>query len=191
MLFRSDYAESLIAMTESGSAIVAVGVNALLVLHALQQRPGHFSRTILLAPVGAFLWQRRLPALMSPSPIRKLAHWLLSNRPTWFARKFSTHRWSSTQYQRMGSGYRRCRAFLPYWDIVRPETALELLEWVTDPIELIWGGQDTVLPSAQVTAWSAILARADLTIHIAPDWGHYPWIDSPKAFSEQDRKSVV
>ena len=183
------YAESLLDATEAGNAILAVGVNALLVLHALQRRPQHFSRTILLAPVGAFLWQRRLPWLMSFTPLRKLAHWLLSNRPRWFARKFSAQRWSASQYTRMGSGYRRCRAFLPYWDMVLAETALPLLEWITDPIELIWGGLDAVLPSSQAAAWSAILARADLTFKIMPDWGHYPWIDAPKEFAAQIESS--
>lgn len=58
------YADALLAATVRGSAIVAVGVNALLVMHALQRQSGHFCRSVLLAPVGAFLWQRRLPALM-------------------------------------------------------------------------------------------------------------------------------
>lgn len=177
------YAEALLNATDKGSAILAVGVNALLVLHALQRRSGHFSRTLLLAPVGAFLWQRRLPALMSPPPVRKLVHWLLTNRPAWFAHKFSAQRWTVTQYQRMGAGYRRCRAFMPYWDMVRAETALPLLEWITDPIELIWGDQDQVLGIAQAAAWSAILARADLTVSLMPGWGHYPWIDAPAEFA--------
>lgn len=188
------YAEALLAATVSGSAILAVGVNALLVLHALQRQPGHFSRTMLLAPVGAFLWRRRLPALMSSMPVRKAVHWLLVKRPTWFARKFSAHQWTASQYQRMGSGYRRCRAFLPYWDMVRPDTALSLLEWITDPIELIWGGQDAVLTSDQAAAWSAILARSNLTMTIMPNWGHYPWIDSPMKFVahiESEEKGFV
>lgn len=183
------YANCLLDATAAGNAILAVGVNALLVLHALQRRPQHFSRTILLAPVGAFLWQRRLPRLMSFKPLRKLTHWLLSNRPSWFARKFSARTWSTSQYLRMGSGYRRCRAFLPYWDMVRAETVLPLLEWITDPIELIWGGQDAVLPTSHAAAWSAILARADLTIKIVPDWGHYPWIDAPEEFTAQIESS--
>lgn len=176
------YADALLAMTQPGSAIFAVGVNALIVLHALQRRPGHFSRTVLLAPVGAFLWRRRLPALMSPLPIRKAIHWALSHRPAWFASKFSRQRWPAAHYQRMGDGYRRCRAFVPYWDMVRADTALPLLEWLTDPIELIWGDQDNVLNIEQAAAWSAILARADLTVTLVPGWGHYPWIDTPAAF---------
>jgi pimeloyl-ACP methyl ester carboxylesterase len=178
------YAEALLEATVRGSAIIAVGVNALLVLHALQRQPGHFCRSVLLAPVGAFLWQRRLPALMSPLPIRKTIHWLLANKPGLFAHKFSQQRWTPAQYQRMGTGYANCRAFMPYWDLVRADTALPLLEWIEDPIELVWGDQDNVLGIAQAAAWSAILARADLTISLKPGWGHYPWIDTPVEFAQ-------
>lgn len=179
----SSFAQALLDTTEKGSAIMAVGVNALVVLHALQRQPGHFCRTILLAPVGAFLWQRRLPALMSPKPLRKAIHWLLSHKPTLFARKFSNKAWTAEQYARMGRGYARCRAFIPYWDLVRADTALPLLEWITDPIELVWGDHDNVLGINQAAAWSAILARADLTISLQPGWGHYPWIDTPAEFT--------
>ncbi|MCP3752809.1 PEP-utilizing enzyme [Pseudomonas sp. SBB6] len=179
----SGYAQALLEMTEPGQEIMAVGVNALIVLHALQRRPGHFARSVLLAPVGAFLWQRRLPALMSPLPLRKTIHWLLGHKPQWFARKFSRHRWSAAQYRRMGAGYARCRAFMPYWDQLRADTALTLLEWITDPIELVWGDQDQMLGIAQAAAWSAILARADLRISLQAGWGHYPWIDAPSAFA--------
>ncbi|MHA6575440.1 alpha/beta hydrolase [Pseudomonas yamanorum] len=177
------YAQALLAMTVKGGAIMAVGANALLVLHALQRSPGHFCRSVLLAPVGAFLWQRRLPALMSPLPIRKTIHWLLANKPRLFARKFSNQAWTPAQYQRMGAGYARCRAFVPLWDFIRADTALPLLEWVTDPVELVWGDQDKVLGISQAAAWSAILARADLTVSLQPGWGHYPWIDAPAEFA--------
>lgn len=180
----AEYAEALLAATVRGSAIFAVGVNALLVLHALQRRPGHFCRSVLLAPVGVFLWQRRLPALMSPLFIRKTIHWLLSNKPALFARKFSRQTWPAAHYQRMGAGYARCRAFVPYWDLVRADTALPLLEWIEDPVELVWGDQDEVLGVEQAAAWSAILARADLTISLKEGWGHYPWIDSPSEFTQ-------
>lgn len=188
------YAEALLSMTIRGSAIVAVGVNALLVLHALQRQPGHFSRSVLLSPVGAFLWQRRLPALMSPMPIRKTIHWLLSNKPALFAHKFSRHTWPDAHYQRMGAGYARCRAFVPYWDLLRADTALPMLEWVEDPVELVWGDQDALLGIEQAAAWSAILARADLTISLKPGWGHYPWIDSPAEFAqwlESDERGFI
>lgn len=177
-----EYAEALLGMTEPGQGIVAVGVSALIVLHALQRRPGHFSRSVLLSPVGAFLWQRRLPALMSPLPARLLIHGLLSHKPTLFAGKFSHQPWTLEQYQRMGSGYARCRAFVPLWEQLRADTALPLLEWIKDPVQLVWGDQDRLLGIAQAAAWSAILARADLRISLKPGWGHYPWIDAPAAF---------
>ncbi|MFK3774126.1 alpha/beta hydrolase [Pseudomonas sp. NPDC089406] len=177
------YAEALLALTECGHAIMAVGVGGLIVLHALQRRPGHFSRSVLLAPVGAFLWQRRLPALMAPWPMRKGIHWLLSHRPGWFAHKFSAQRWTPAQYRRMGAGYARCRAFVPSWQQLRADTALPLLEWVSDPVELVWGDQDQMLGITQAAAWSAILARADLRISLRPGWGHYPWIDAPADFA--------
>ncbi|AKA23528.1 alpha/beta fold hydrolase [Pseudomonas chlororaphis] len=177
-----EYAEALLDMTAPGNAIVATGVSALLVLHALQRRPGHFSRSVLLSPVGAFLWQRRLPALMSPLPVRRLIHGLLSHRPTWFADKFSRQRWTPAQYRRMGAGYARCRAFVPLWEQLRADTALPLLEWIEDPVELVWGDRDRLLGIAQAAAWSAILARAELRVSLQPGWGHYPWIDDPAAF---------
>ncbi|SEB69653.1 Pimeloyl-ACP methyl ester carboxylesterase [Pseudomonas saponiphila] len=177
-----EYAEALLGMTAPGNAIVAVGVSALIVLHALQRRPGHFCRSVLLSPVGAFLWQRRLPALMSPLPARLLIHGLLSHKPTLFAGKFSRQPWTQEQYRRMGSGYARCRAFVPLWEQLRADTALPLLEWIKDPVHLVWGDQDRLLGMAQAAAWSAILARADLRVSLKPGWGHYPWIDAPAEF---------
>ncbi|MCE4056456.1 alpha/beta hydrolase [Pseudomonas sp. Au-Pse12] len=177
-----EYAEALLGMTAPGNAIVAVGVSALIVLHALQRRPGHFCRSVLLSPVGAFLWQRRLPALMSPLPARLLIHGLLSHKPTLFAGKFSRQPWTQEQYRRMGSGYARCRAFVPLWQQLRADTALPLLEWIKDPVHLVWGDQDRLLGVAQAAAWSAILARADLRVSLQPGWGHYPWIDAPAEF---------
>ena len=43
-------------------------------------------------------------------------------------------------------------------------------------------GRDNVLGVRQAAAWSAILARADLTVTLQAGWGHYPWIDAPAAF---------
>ena len=89
---------------------------------------------------------------------------------------------SDEQYARMGEGYRRCRAFEPYWDIMRPDVALMLTEWITTPIELVWGGRDGVAHWQQASAWSSILARAQLAVTLQPEWGHYPWIDDPSGF---------
>lgn len=176
-------ADALIGMTERGSEIFAVGVNGLVVLHALVREPEHFSKVSLLAPVGAFLWERRFVKLMSPRPVRSFIHFLLSHFPRLFRRKFSAKTWTQAQYARMGEGYRKCRAFTTYFDIVQPENALDLFDRITAPIELIWGTRDAVLGVDQAAAWDSILPRAALTITLKPDWGHYPYIDNPAGFA--------
>lgn len=176
------YAAALKALTEPNQFIFAVGVNALVVMHLLKDSPTHFVHSFLLAPVGVFLWKRKLPKLMQPRIFRKAIHWALSNHPSWFAKRFSNKQWRPEQYHRMGKGYRRCHAFLPSWDFVNAATAIELLEWVPSAITLIWGDQDKLLAPKHAAAWSAVLARADLKIIFQKDWGHYPWIDDPKAF---------
>lgn len=177
-------AEALLEMTEPGHAIFAAGVNGLVALHALAKRPGHFSDLYLLAPVGAFLWKRRFVKLMSPRPVRRLIHYLLRTRPKLFARKFSSKMWTNEQYRRMGDGYGQCRAFQEYFDFVNPVEALDLLEYVTDRVVLIWGRNDAVLGLKQAAAWDSILPRAELEIVVKENWEHYPYIDDPKGFAE-------
>ncbi|HSC81049.1 MAG TPA: PEP-utilizing enzyme [Chitinolyticbacter sp.] len=178
-----ELAAELVASTTPGSTIYAVGVNALVVLHALVRQPGHFGRVVIQSPIGAYLWQRRLPRLMRLRPLRALVHALLGHAPGLMRRKFSRQDWSRERIARMGAGYRACRAFNSYWDIVRADTALTLFDRITDRIELVWGAHDGVIPATQAAAWEAILPRATLTITVQPDWGHYPWIDDPAGFA--------
>lgn len=179
----SQLAEALIEMTEPGHPIFAAGVNGLVALHALARRPGHFSTLYLMAPVGAFLWKRRFVKLMSPKPMRKTIHWLLRNRPKLFAKKFSSRKWTDAQYQRMGEGYRQCRAFQAYFDFVNPVEALDLLEYVTDRVVLIWGRNDAVLGLSQAAAWDSIIPRAQMEVVVKENWEHYPYIDDPAEFA--------
>lgn len=179
----AEYADALIEMTEAGTDIFAVGINALVVLHALVRKPSHFQKTYLLAPVGAFLWERRFVKLMHPKPIRKSIHFLLRNFPRIFAKKFSSQTWSSAQYARMGEGYGKCRAFQGYFKFVNGVDAVDLFEWIEDKVVLIWGKNDAVLGLKQAAAWDTILCRADLEVLIQEDWEHYPYIDDPKGFA--------
>ncbi|SMC27506.1 PEP-utilising enzyme, mobile domain [Andreprevotia lacus DSM 23236] len=179
----AELADALLAQTQAGSAIYAVGANALVVLHATVKAPHHFSRIVLQSPVGAFLWTRRLPRLMRWQPLRRLAHRVLAHQPQWRAHQFSRQSWPAERYRLIADGYRHCRAFLPYWDIVQPESALQLFDRITRPIELVWGGADGVIAWQQAAAWEAILCRADLAITLQPDWGHYPWLDDAAGFA--------
>lgn len=178
-----ELAGALIEMTPEKGEIFACGVNALVALQAQVRKPGHFSKLILLAPVGAFLWERGFVKLMSLKPMRSMIHFLLRRYPKVFRKKFSAQRWTDAQYDRMGEGYRKCRAFKAYFDFVKPWTALNLLEWVEGPVELIWGSRDAVLDARQIVAWDSILPRAELRIQIREDWGHYPYIDDPEGFA--------
>ena len=179
-----ELADALLEDTEAGHPIFAVGINALVVLHALVRRPQHFSRVILLAPVGAFLWQRRFVKIMSLPPIRKTILYLLRHHPKIFARKFSSRRWTEAQYQRMGAGYQQSRSFEAYFEFTQARVALNLFEWIRTPVEIVWGKGDAVLGLRQAAAWEAILCRAELQITLHDHWEHYPYIDDPKHFAE-------
>lgn len=177
-----ELAESLIELTEEGNDILACGINSLVVLHALVLKPRHFSKVTLLAPVGAFLWKRKLARRMSLRPLRKFIHYLLSNHPKIFKKKFSGKEWSAEQYKRMGEGYKQSKAFEKYFDITKPHNALELFEWIEAPIEILWGAKDRLVEIEHLPAWDSILPRAELTITIKEDWGHYPYVDEPEEF---------
>ena len=185
-------ARALLVQTQPGQTIFAAGINALVVLRALILQPGHFSRVFLLAPVGAFLWQRGFVKFMALPPMRKLSLFLLRRFPKLFARRFSTQTWTDAQYQRMAQGYRQSRAFEDYFRFVQPHNALDLTDWIeATSIELIWGTRDAVLDVKQAAAWDSILPRADLTVTIKDDWGHYPYIDDPKSFVQFVEASVM
>lgn len=177
-------ADALLVMTTAGHKIFAVGINALVVLHALVKRPGHFSQVYLLAPVGAFLEERRFVRMMRGLLMARLSHFLLSHFPKLFARKFSSRRWTAAQYARMGEGYARCRAFPAYFEFVQGWNTLDLYEWIEDPVTVIWGTGDRVLDAGQVAAWDGILPRAKMEVIIKDDWEHYPYIDDPEEFAQ-------
>jgi pimeloyl-ACP methyl ester carboxylesterase len=174
--------DALLELTAPGREIFAVGINALVVLHALRKRPAHFKQTILLAPVGAFLWERPFATLMKKKMVRRPIYLLLKRFPRLFRRTFSSREWTPAQYARMGEGYRRCRAFEAYFDFTTPHDALDGFEWIESPIEIIWGTRDAVLGLGQLAAWDSILPRAQLTFREKDSWEHYPYIDDPAEF---------
>jgi pimeloyl-ACP methyl ester carboxylesterase len=178
-----ELAEALIDLTSPCQPIFAVGINALMVLHALVRKPRHFERVMLLAPVGAFLWERPFVKGMSSPVARWVVLWLLGHCPQVFGWKFTSKSWPREHYRRIAEGYRKCRAFSTYFKIVQPHDALDLFEWISTPIDLLWGSADAVVGAEQAAAWDSILPRAPLTVTIRPDWGHYPYFDDPAGFA--------
>lgn len=178
-----ELSDALLELTEPGNEIFAVGINALVVLHALRKRPDHFAQSILLAPVGAFLWERKFARIMKRKIVRKPIYFLLKNFPKVFKRKFSSKDWTDAQYKRMGDGYRKCKAFEAYFDFTNAHDVLDGFEWITSNIEIIWGTKDAVLGLRQLAAWDSILPRAELTYREKANWEHYPYIDDPEEFA--------
>lgn len=148
-----------------------------------QTDPGHFNRVMLLAPVGARLAVRRLPALMKSTVFRRLSQWILAHLPWLVFSRIARRRWPVRHHTRMGRGYARCRAFLPYWDLITADTALAGLDGVVGRIDILWGGQDKVLNADQGRDWPALLPKAEVHLHLQAHWGHYPWIDVPDEFA--------
>lgn len=167
---------------EPGHAILATGISALPVLHLLVRRPGFFSRVVLLSPVGVLLWKRRLPRLMALPGLLTLVQPLLSHAPRLFSGQFAAAGFRP-DYARIANGYRRCRAFKPYFRWVQPDSALTLFDQISDRIELIWGAEDKIVSPAHAAAWEAVLCRAELSVTIQAGWGHYPFWQHPAAFT--------
>lgn len=174
----ADYAQTLLAMTQKGSVVMAVGVNALLVLHALQRRPWRFlpqrfvgaSRCVSVAAAAACTY-----VAAADSQDHSLV--ALLNKPTLFAQVLQPDL-DARAVPAHGRCCARCRAFVPHWDLIR-DTALPLLEadhrsWSS------WSGAiRTRCSASNKPPHGRRFARADLTISLKPGWGHYPWIDAP------------
>lgn len=173
---------ALLRQTAPGHALLACGVSAIVALQAARRAPGHFSRLILLAPVGAFLGERRFPALMRLPGVARLARWVLGHAPGLLRRPFRDL--DAGQLRLLAGGYRQCRAFVPFFRDIRAETALDQLEWLEGDIDLVWGARDGVQRVAYAAAWSAILARARLHVHLHPQWGHYPYLSDTRDFAD-------
>jgi pimeloyl-ACP methyl ester carboxylesterase/predicted DCC family thiol-disulfide oxidoreductase YuxK len=178
----ADYADNLIKHTQPGQAILACGVNALPVLHAAVKYPDHFENIILYGPIGAYLGDRRLPRLLKSKLLQTIAHFMLGHVFWPFRKLFATRQWNGKQINIVKQGYRRCRAFGPYFNIVSPATALSLFDQIKNKITIVWGEQDAVADPRHAAAWESILPQAKLLFHFEPTWGHYPYIEMPHAF---------
>lgn len=176
------WTQALLHQTRPGQVILACGVSAILALQAQRRAPGHFTHIILVGPVGARLGERTLPWLLRLPGLAAIARLLLGWLPGLFRRPFAGL--GAEARQRLALGYRRCRAFSAWFRDIRADNALDQLEWLDTPVDIVWGGRDGVQPAAMAAAWSAILARAPLRVWTRDDWGHYPWLEDAPAFGE-------
>lgn len=187
-------ANAVIEQTAPGQVIVACGVNGLPVLHAAVKKPDHFKRIILYGPIGAFLWKRSLPRWLAGFFTQTTAQWLLSRFPGLFEKRFCTTAWTQEQWNLIALGYRQCKAFKPYFDLVKPHNALTLFDTIKTEILLLWGLKDSIADPQHAAAWEAILPRARLGVTLKPHWGHYPYLEHPEEFAhllEQEHKGFA
>lgn len=180
----TDYADALVSKTSPGHNILACGVNALVVLHASVKHPQHFRHIILYGPIGAYLGERRLPRLLRNRMLQRCARFMLGHVFWPLQKLFTTQNWTPDQIKMVQLGYRRCRAFGAYFDMVQPASALSLFDQITNKITIVWGDQDAVADPRHAAAWEAILPQAKLRFSIQAEWGHYPYIDFPRTFVE-------
>ena len=183
--------DALLTLTEPGNTIVACGVNCLPVLHAAVKCPDHFKKIILYGPIGAFLWQRKLPGLLSHWITQQGARFLLGHFPKLFKHLFATKTWSDDKHDLVAEGYRRCHAFGHYFNFVKAHSALTLLDTIETDVVILWGLKDKIADPKHAAAWEAILPRANLAFFLHPQWGHYPYIEDPLSFVRTIEKNDI
>lgn len=165
------------------------GIGGLLLAHACRYMEERPERLILHAPVGVRLAERRFPALMKLPGARALARWLLGRESlaTLTTRRLLAAQSEATvmDRQNFARGYREAASFARLFDVVDPLTALDGLDQLTVPTMLLWGGRDPVLSVSHIAAWAECLRRAPVLACIEPQWGHYPYLDAPRAFASR------
>jgi len=178
------YARALLTQCDSRSVIVACGIGALVVLRACTMRPAYFRNIILLAPIGAFLWRRKLARWLSIPVFAAMARFLLSYCIELFQPMLAVHAGQKPSLKLLSQGYRHCRAFPRMCRIIRSADALQLLDSLRENVHIVWGKQDKIANPRHAAAWEAILCRSRLSISMPEHWGHYPYIDDGQAFAD-------
>lgn len=95
-------------------------------------------------------------------------------------------------------GYARCAALPDFFAWLTPDLLRSLeRELARRPealreIRIWWGGRDAVV-SPRELEWTAAALRpaACWPLRIVPEWGHYPMIDAPGAWTEEIARAVA
>ena len=182
--------ELLHLLDEHGVARAALAGNSLggsLALLLARQCPERFPALVLLAPGAALkrapliFYPLRLPllgpalaALLGPWTARAALHLSYYHKelitPEVVAGYAATFR---TLAQRLA--LRRLACQIDYWPLSRVDA---LLRQVRQPICLIWGERDRILPVGQAGWLKERLPQAEL--HLLPDVGHAPQEEAPE-----------
>ena len=186
--------ELLGRLDEHGVAQAALAGNSLggsLVLLLARQYPERFPALVLLAPAAAL---KRVPLIFYPLRLPLLGPALAALLGPWTARA-ALH---LSYYRRelitpdVVAGYaltfrtlaqrlalRRLTCQIDPWPLPQVEA---LLGQVRQPVCLIWGERDRILPMRQASWLKERLPQAEL--HLLPDVGHAPQEEAPELVNE-------
>jgi hypothetical protein len=110
--FLDKLSDGLVKQTQSGSNILACGINALVALRVCDKYPKHFNKIILFAPIGANLWKSKYGNLLSSSIPRKIAKSILSNNPKRVIKKLTDAEWDEDILNTFKEGYQQTKLFV-------------------------------------------------------------------------------
>lgn len=179
------YAYALLRQCQAQQVIVACGISSLIVLRASLIQPGYFRKIILYAPIGVFLWQRKLAKFLSSAMGSRIARFLLSYAPGVLSPLIQQKAWSRQQRREFSLGYRLCRSFSQLGQIISPANALQLLDTLNEDIHIIYGEKDRIADARHAAAWESVLARSRLSFSFVAHWTHYPYFEHAREFVDK------
>ncbi len=182
----TDYANALhaiIAEQARPRVVLGTGVGGTIVLELLQHHASDVDGVILHAPVGTRLDTRLFPKLMSLPGMKTLGQHTFASpltRPV-FRRLLFSHPLPDDYVNRFFDEYRRCSVFGQMFEIITPEWFASLKP-VQVPAVLLWGEKEKILSVDQLEDYKVLLPNH--TVHIEPDWDHFPMVETPQQFAE-------
>lgn len=175
----------------SRAALAGNSLGGSLALLLAREDPERFPALVLLAPAAALtrlpwvFYPLRLPVL-GPSLARMLGPWIVP-----LALRLAYHRWARITPE-VVAGYaptfrvpanrlalRELACQVDFWPPPRVEA---LLKEIRQPVCLIWGEQDRILPVSQARWLAARLPQAEL--HLLPKVGHAPQEEDPETVNQ-------
>ncbi|MBW7855550.1 MAG: PEP-utilizing enzyme [Ignavibacteriaceae bacterium] len=177
-----ELARSLINLTKPGEDILACGFGALVALRVATIDPYHFRNFIILAPIGAFIGKKQpkiFPQYLDGIPFLKF---LISVNPSLLKKYLTIAPRDNEIFEIIARGIKNYSALKSILNLISPVDALDLFDYIDNNVRILWGAKNNVIDISHIAAWDSILKRANLSITIKNDWGHFPYFDDPPGF---------
>lgn len=175
----------------SRAALAGNSLGGSLALLLAREAPERFPALVLLAPAAALT---RLPWVFYPLRLPVLGAALARGLGPWIVPlglRLAYHRWERITPE-VVAGYaatfrnpanrRALRELACQADCWPPPRVEALLKEIRQPVCLIWGERDRILPVAQARWLAARLPQAE--VHLLPEVGHAPQEEDPEAVNQ-------